>query len=60
MQKLVNHLAKSVKCPQLSVGPILPKPGPILPSADADAVNEVVISSPVVDNTTDVNAKISK
>ena len=44
MQKLVNHFANSVKCPQLLVGPILPSPGPILPIADADADNADVNS----------------
>ena len=42
IQKLVNHLAKSVRCPQLPVGPIAPRPGPIFPMAEAEAVKDVI------------------
>ena len=59
MQKLVSHFAKSVKCPQLSDGPIAPSPGPILPIAAADAVKEVSRSNPVIDKKTAVNTKIN-
>ncbi len=59
MQKLVSHFAESVKWPQLSVGPILPNPGPIFPIAEADAVKAVSTSKPVKDNTIAVNTKIN-
>ena len=59
MQKLISHFAKSVKCPQLLVGPIAPKPGPILPIADAEAVKAVVKSKPVVDKIIAVNPKMN-
>jgi len=59
MQKLVSHFAKSVKCPQLSDGPIAPSPGPILPIADADVDNAVVTSKPVIDNTIAVKTNMN-
>ena len=55
----MSHFAKSVKCPQLSDGPIVPSPGPILPIAAADAVKAVSRSNPVKDKKTAVNTKIN-
>ena len=60
IQKQVNHLAKSVRFPQLSDGPIAPSPGPIFPIAEAAAVKDVIKSRPVVDkiNAVKINIKI--
>ena len=60
MQKLVNHLAKSVRCPQLSDGPIPPSPGPIFPMAEAAAVKDVIKSRPVVDKIIAVRINIKR
>ena len=60
MQKLVNHFAISVRWPQLFIGPIEPRPGPIFPIAEAEAVNDVIKSNPVVDKNRAVNIKINK
>ena len=46
MQNEDIHLAPEGRWPQLSEGPISPKPGPILPIDDADALKEVTMSSP--------------
>jgi hypothetical protein len=59
IQKLVSHFAKSDRCPQLSVGPMEPNPGPTLPIADAEAVKAEVTSKPVIDNTIAVKTKIT-
>ena len=60
IQKLVNHLAKSVRYPQFSDGPIAPRPGPIFPMAEAEAVKDVIKSNPVVDKTRAVKMKMNK
>ena len=50
IQKLQIHLANIGKCPQFSVGPIVPNPGPMLPIAEALAVKDVIVSKPNMDN----------
>ena len=58
MQKEDIHFAGDGRCPQLSVGPIDPKPGPILPKDEAAAVKEVIISEPKQANKIDATTKI--
>ena len=58
MQKEDIHFAGDGRCPQLSVGPIDPKPGPILPKDEADALKEVIISEPQQANNIEAIIKI--
>ena len=58
MQNEDIHLPAEGRCPQLSVGPIAPKPGPILPKDAAEALKEVTISKPKQENNTEAMTKI--
>ena len=44
IRKVANIFNAPGRWDQLLYGPIEPNPGPILPNADADAVNEVIKS----------------
>ena len=58
MQKHAVPLANVVRCPQLSIGPIDPNPGPILPIDDADALKDVIKSRPVEEKIIEANTNI--
>ena len=59
IQNDATHLPTSCICAQLSIGPIKPKPGPILPIAEAEAVKEVTKSRPVKEKTIAANMNIN-
>ena len=44
MSKIMTNFEKSLKCPKLAVGPTISKPGPMLLSVAATAVNKVIKS----------------
>ena len=52
------NFEKEFKLPQLSVGPISPNAGPILPIEAAEADTAVIIFSPFSANTIDAITKI--
>ena len=53
MQKVAKYLVKSFKLPQPRSleGPIIPKPGPILPIDDADIAKDDIMSDPFIEMT---------